>query len=75
MNIGYFASFTVFLALNDADFCNAYLRSAPRAAGPAAAGDLPARLGLGLPVVTPGRSRRPSAERNFRRAVRMVRAH
>ena len=26
MNIGYFASFTVFLALNDADFSNAYLR-------------------------------------------------
>ena len=28
MNIGYFASFTVFLALNDADFSNAYLRPA-----------------------------------------------
>lgn len=27
MNIGYFMSFTVFLALNDADFCNAWLRS------------------------------------------------
>ena len=29
MNIGYFTSFTVFLALNDVDFCNAYLRSTP----------------------------------------------
>ncbi|BDA49693.1 Acetyl-coenzyme A transporter 1 [Coccomyxa sp. Obi] len=29
MNIGYFSSFTVFLALNDADFCNKYLRSSP----------------------------------------------
>jgi hypothetical protein len=29
MNIGYFASFTVFLALNDADFCNKYFRSVP----------------------------------------------
>jgi len=29
MNIGYFSSFTVFLALNDADFCNKYLRVAP----------------------------------------------
>ena len=27
MNIGYFTSFTAFLALNDADFCNNYLRS------------------------------------------------
>lgn len=26
MNIGYFASFTVFLALNDPDFCNTYFR-------------------------------------------------
>lgn len=26
MNIGYFTSFTVFLALNDPDFCNKYLR-------------------------------------------------
>lgn len=26
MNVGYFLSFTVFLALNDASFCNAYLR-------------------------------------------------
>eukprot|EP01024_Parvocaulis_polyphysoides_P008612 TRINITY_DN1256_c1_g2_i1.p2 TRINITY_DN1256_c1_g2~~TRINITY_DN1256_c1_g2_i1.p2 ORF type:complete len:302 (+),score=32.11 TRINITY_DN1256_c1_g2_i1:177-1082(+) len=26
MNIGYFLSFTVFLALNDPDFCNSYLR-------------------------------------------------
>ncbi len=33
MNIGYFSSFTVFLALNDADFCNKYLRSSPRADG------------------------------------------
>lgn len=31
MNLGYFTSITVFLALNDADFCNHYLR------GPAAA--------------------------------------
>ena len=29
MNIGYFSSFTVFLALNDASFCNSYLRQAP----------------------------------------------
>ena len=29
MNIGYFTSFTVFLALNDVEFCNAYLRSSP----------------------------------------------
>lgn len=29
MNIGYFASFTVFLALNDPAFCNQYLRDAP----------------------------------------------
>lgn len=27
MNLGYFTSFTVFLALNDVDFCNKYLRS------------------------------------------------
>ena len=26
MNIGYFTSFTAFLALNDAGFCNKYLR-------------------------------------------------
>ena len=26
MNLGYFTSFTVFLALNDADFCNKFLR-------------------------------------------------
>jgi len=26
MNLGYFTSFTVFLALNDPDFCNKYLR-------------------------------------------------
>ena len=29
MNIGYFTSFTVFLALNDVDFCNTYLRISP----------------------------------------------
>lgn len=33
MNIGYFTSFTVFLALNDVEFCNAYLRSSPSADG------------------------------------------
>lgn len=27
MNLGYFTSFTVFLALNDPDFCNSYLRA------------------------------------------------
>ena len=27
MNLGYFTSFTVFLALNDADFCNRYFRA------------------------------------------------
>ena len=29
MNIGYFTSFTAFLALNDANFCNNYLRAVP----------------------------------------------
>ncbi|GAQ86199.1 MFS transporter, PAT family, solute carrier family 33 (acetyl-CoA transportor), member 1,ACATN, SLC33A1 [Klebsormidium nitens] len=29
INTGYFLSFTIFLALNDPDFCNSYLRSAP----------------------------------------------
>jgi len=33
MNIGYFTSFTVFLALNDPSFCNSYLRSEPKDAG------------------------------------------
>ena len=33
MNLGYFASFTVFLALNDAGFCNRYLRSHPSPVG------------------------------------------
>ncbi len=33
MNIGYFSSFTVFLALNDADFCNKYLRASPAPEG------------------------------------------
>ena len=33
MNIGYFTSFTAFLALNDADFCNNYLREVPQAGG------------------------------------------
>lgn len=33
MNIGYFTSFTVFLALNDPTFCNAYLRSEPQDEG------------------------------------------
>ena len=33
MNAGYFTSFTVFLALNDASFCNAWLRG-PEAASP-----------------------------------------
>lgn len=28
MNLGYFTSFTVFLAFNDPDFCNKYLRPA-----------------------------------------------
>lgn len=28
MNLGYFTSFTVFLALNDPDFCNKHLRAA-----------------------------------------------
>ena len=32
MNVGYFTSFTVFLALNDAEFCNAHLRPAAAAA-------------------------------------------
>ncbi len=27
MNTGYFTSFTVFLALNDAPFCNKYIRT------------------------------------------------
>lgn len=33
MNVGYFVSFTVFLALNDPSFCNAYLRSTPSEVG------------------------------------------
>ncbi len=33
MNIGYFTSFTAFLALNDADFCNNYLRQTAKAQG------------------------------------------
>ena len=33
MNIGYFTSFTAFLALNDADLCNNYLRQSPQAQG------------------------------------------
>jgi len=33
MNLGYFASFTVFLALNDAGFCNAHLRRHPAPEG------------------------------------------
>lgn len=33
MNIGYFTSFTAFLALNDADFCNNYLRQTAQAQG------------------------------------------
>ena len=33
MNLGYFASFTVFLALNDAGFCNRYLRAHPSPVG------------------------------------------
>jgi len=45
MNIGYFTSFTVFLALNDAGFCNAWLRAGP----------LPGALrALGLPAPAPG---------------------
>ena len=33
MNIGYFTSFTAFLALNDADFCNNYLREVSKPEG------------------------------------------
>ena len=33
MNIGYFTSFTAFLALNDADFCNNYLREVSQPEG------------------------------------------
>lgn len=33
MNIGYFTSFTAFLALNDADFCNNYLRQTAQPQG------------------------------------------
>lgn len=33
MNIGYFLSFTIFLALNDARFCNHYLRRLPQEQG------------------------------------------
>ncbi|KAL3680660.1 hypothetical protein R1sor_023616 [Riccia sorocarpa] len=33
MNSGYFLSFTIFLALNDVDFCNKYLRSSPSPKG------------------------------------------
>ena len=49
MNLGYFASFTVFLALNDAGFCNRYLRSHPSPVGVLSLAGVPARLGLGLP--------------------------
>jgi PAT family acetyl-CoA transporter-like MFS transporter 1 len=34
MNIGYFTSFTVFLALNNAEFCNAHLRAYGACIGP-----------------------------------------
>lgn len=33
LNIGYFLSFTVFIALSDADFCNQYLRDQPMEVG------------------------------------------
>jgi hypothetical protein len=33
MNSGYFLSFTIFLALNDAEFCNSYLRTNPKPKG------------------------------------------
>lgn len=33
LNCGYFLSFTIFLALNSADFCNSYLRSEPATEG------------------------------------------
>lgn len=33
MNIGYFTSFTAFLALNDANFCNNYLREVSQPEG------------------------------------------
>ena len=33
LNIGYFLSFTVFIALSDADFCNLYLREQPMEVG------------------------------------------
>ena len=33
MNIGYFTSFTAFLALNDTNFCNNYLREKPQEEG------------------------------------------
>eukprot|EP00249_Psilotum_nudum_P003290 c16682_g1_i2 orf=2-478(-) len=33
MNIGYFLSFTIFLALNDANFCNSYFRSVAKEKG------------------------------------------
>ena len=38
MNTGYFASFTVFLALNDASFCNRQVTPAPGLAAGWAAG-------------------------------------
>ncbi|KAJ3183714.1 hypothetical protein HDU85_002143 [Gaertneriomyces sp. JEL0708] len=33
LNTGYFLSFTIFLALNSPEFCNAYLRSSPQDVG------------------------------------------
>lgn len=33
LNIGFFSSFTVFLAFNSADFCNSYLRFTPQPEG------------------------------------------
>eukprot|EP00966_Prymnesium_polylepis_P234813 5431106-Prymnesium_polylepis.1 len=38
-SLGYFLSFTVFLALNSPDFCNAYLRESPAEAGLFSLGD------------------------------------
>lgn len=52
MNAGFFLSFTVFLALNDASFCNTYLRSIPRETGVVTLGEYMKLWGLIYAAVT-----------------------
>ena len=54
MNIGYFTSFTAFLALNDAGFCNKYLRRAARGChGHSQPDSVPAISGAGCTSSSP----------------------